>query len=79
MAVSTGILGLIPYLGLCLLTFIKGLKLKNKLGILLLSGFVAYSIQAFANINVIQVAPIYYVIIGLILSIKEEPNKTSNI
>lgn len=78
-AVSTGLLGLIPYLLLCLFVFIKGLKFKNKLGILLLSGFVAYSIQAFANISVIQVAPIYYIIIGLILSIKEEPNKTSNI
>ena len=77
--VSTGLLGLIPYLILCLLTFIKGLKLKDKNGILLFSGFVAYSIQGFANISVIQVAPIYYLIIGLILSIKEEPNKTSNI
>lgn len=78
-ATSTGLLGLIPYLLLCLFVFIKGLKFKNKLGILLLSGFVAYSIQAFANISVIQVAPIYYIIMGLILSIKEEPNKTSNI
>ena len=77
--VSTGILGLIPYLILCLFTFIKGLKSKNIYGILLLSGFVAYSIQGFANISVVQVAPIYYLIIGLILSIKEEPNDTSNI
>jgi len=78
-AVSTGLLGLIPYLLLCLLVFIKGLKFKNKLGILLLSGFVAYSVQAFANISVIQVVPIYYIIMGLIISLKEEPNKTSNI
>lgn len=70
--ISTGILGLIPYLILCLLTFIKGLKLKDKLETILLAGFVAYSIQAFANISVIQVAPIYYIIIGLMLSIKEE-------
>ncbi len=68
---TTGILGLIPYLLLCLITFIKGLKSKNKLMFLLLSGFVAYSIQAFANISVIQVAPIYYLIIGLMLSIKD--------
>ena len=71
--VSTGFLGLIPYLLLCLLTFIKGLKFKSKFGLILLSGFVVYSLQAFGNINVIQVAPIYYIIIGLILSIKEEP------
>ena len=70
--ISTGILGLVPYLILCLLTFIKGLKSKNKLETILLAGFVAYSIQAFANISVIQVAPIYYIIIGLMLSIKQE-------
>ena len=69
--ISNGILGLIPYLLLCLLTFIKGLKSKDKLVFILLGGFVAYSIQAFANISVVQVAPIYYIIIGLILSIKE--------
>jgi len=68
--VSNGILGLIPYLVLCLLTFIKGLKSDSKLIFLLLSGFVAYSIQGFANISVIHVAPIYFVIIGLILSKK---------
>ena len=63
-----GVIGLIPYLYLCLITFIRGLKSKNKYIILLLSGFVAYSIQAFVSISVIQVAPIYYIIIGLILS-----------
>lgn len=68
---STGILGLIPYLLLCLLTFIKGLKSKDRLVLALLSGFVAYSIQAFANISVVQVAPIYYLLIGLILSQKQ--------
>ena len=62
---------MIPYLILCLLTFIRGLKTKDNLVILLLGGFVAYSIQAFANISVLQVAPIYYVIIGLILSIDQ--------
>lgn len=66
--VTMGILGLIPYLLLCLFTFIKGLKSKNKLIFILFSGFVAYSIQGFVNISVIQVAPIYFIIIGLILS-----------
>lgn len=69
--ISSGLLGLIPYLLLCLLTFIKGLKTKDNLVMLIFGGFVAYSIQAFGNINVLQVAPIYYVIIGLILSIKQ--------
>ena len=68
---STGILGITPYLILCLLTFIKGIKSKDKLVLALLSAFVAYSIQAFTNISVVQVAPIYFLIIGLILSTKE--------
>ena len=68
--VTSGLIGLIPYLILCLLVFIKGLKSKDNLIITLLGGFVAYSIQAFANISVIHVAPIYYIIMGLML-IKE--------
>ena len=74
--VSNGIIGLIPYLILCLLTFIKGLKSKNLITFVLLGGFVAYSIQAFVNINVVQVTPIYYILIGLILS---EQKKSSYI
>ena len=66
--VTSGILGLIPFLILLLYTFIHGLKSNNKYILILLCGFVAYSIQAFANISVIHVAPIYYIIIGLILS-----------
>lgn len=71
---SSGLIGLLPYLLLCLLTFIEGLRSKNNLMIILLGGFVAYSIQAFANLSVIQVAPIYYIIIGLMLSLKEQQN-----
>ena len=52
-----------------LITIIICLKYKN---IVLTSAFVAYSIQAFANINVIQVVPIYFIIIGLILSQTKE-------
>lgn len=70
-AATSGLIGLIPYLLLCLLTFIKGLKVKENLVIIALGGFVAYSIQAFANLSVIHVAPIYYIIIGLILCYKE--------
>ncbi len=66
-----GIIGFIPFILLLLLTFIKGLKSKNKNSLILFAGFVAYSIQAFANINVVYITSIYYVLIGLILSIKE--------
>ena len=67
--VSTGILGFIPYMLLLLIASLVCLKYKN---IVLTSAFVAYSIQAFANINVIQVVPIYFIIIGLILSQTKE-------
>lgn len=69
--ISSGLLGFVPYILLCLFTFIKGLKTKDNLVMLIFGGFVAYSIQAFGNINVLQVTPIYYVIIGLILSSKQ--------
>lgn len=70
--VSSGILGLIPYLFLCLFTFIKGCKSNRKITFILLSGFVAYSIQATFNIDVITVVPIYYLLMGLISSDNNE-------
>ena len=36
--------------------------------------FIGYSIQAFINISVIDVAPYYFIIIGLILSESGENN-----
>lgn len=69
--VSTGIFGLILFLMLYMLTFISALKSRDKLNFILLGGFIAYSIQGFANINVVQVTPIYYLIMGLILSLSK--------
>lgn len=70
--VATGLLGFIPYMLLLLIAFI--ICLKNK-SIILTTAFVAYSIQSFANINVIQVVPIYFIILGLILSQSKELTK----
>ena len=36
--------------------------------------FIGYSIQAFFNISVIDVAPYYYIILGLILTECKEDN-----
>ena len=69
--VSSGIFGLLQYLMLCILTFVKGIRSNKKIIFTLISGFIAYSIQASFNINVISVTPIYYLIIGLILSDKK--------
>lgn len=70
--VATGLLGFIPYMLLLLIAFIICLKKKN---IVLTTAFVAYSIQAFVNINVIQIVPIYFIIFGLILSQSKELTK----
>ncbi len=65
--VSSGILGVIPFLILLAITFFKGLKQRNKV---LLFAFVAFSIQGFANINMLTTTPIYFIIIGFILSME---------
>lgn len=70
--VSSGMIGLILYLGLCLITFIRGCQTKDKIYFILFAGFVAYSSQAFVNINTIEVAPIYYILIGLILNYNQK-------
>lgn len=68
---SLGLIGFIPYMLLCLLIFISGLKSKEPTNFIILGGFVAYAIQAFVNLSVIQVAPIFYVLMGLLASNKK--------
>lgn len=70
--ISCGIFGSILFLILYVLVFISALKSKNVINFILLGGFIAYSIQGFANINVIQITPIYYLIMGLILCLNKE-------
>lgn len=65
--VCSGIIGLSQYILLCLFILIKGCRTKKKVLFIFMSGFVAYSTQAFFNINVITVVPIYYLIMGLLL------------
>lgn len=75
-AITNGIPALIMFLILLFIIFIifiKGLKNKNKFIIPIYMAFIGYSIQAFANISVIDVAPYYYILMGLIIS---EFNKT---
>jgi len=66
MLVTNGIFALVTYCVVCLIIFIKGFKFKNAFLISLFIAFVGYSIQAFANISVIDVAPIFYIILGLL-------------
>ena len=73
-SITNGLPALIIFLTLLFIAFIKGIKDKNKLLTPIYMAFIGYSIQAFFNISVIDVAPYYYIIIGLIFSKYEEKN-----
>jgi len=68
MLVTNGVFALIAYCALCLIIFIKGFKLKKTFPIALFIAFVGYSIQAFFNISVIDVAPMFFILLGLLHS-----------
>ena len=72
MLVTNGIFALVTYCAVCLIIFIKGFKLRDAFSISLFIAFVGYSIQAFANISVIDVAPIFYIILGLLYTQKQK-------
>lgn len=75
--ITNGIGALIAYCLLCLIIFIKGFKFKEPYIIALFASFVGYSIQAFANISVIDVAPIFFIILGFLYSYKNDSEKVS--
>ena len=73
--VTEGIFSIILYIGLlgilCIRSMIQIFKERKKENVLLISlflSFIAYCIQAFFNISVISVAPIFYIIMGLLCS-----------
>lgn len=67
-SITNGLPALIAFLTLLFVAFIKGIKLKNSFLTPIYMAFIGYSIQAFFNISVIDVAPYYYIILGLIFS-----------
>lgn len=67
-AITNGIPALIIFLILLFIVFIKGIKFKSNFFTPIYMAFIGYSIQAFLNISVIDVAPYYYIIIGILLS-----------
>ena len=66
-AITNGVFALIVYLVLMAIIFFRGLKLKEKKYISMLMAFIAYCIQAFANISVVEVAPTFFVVCGFLL------------
>ena len=76
-AVTNGVPALVLFLLLLFIVFLKGIKLKNNFLMPVYMAFIGYSIQAFINISVIDVAPYYFIIIGLLLS--DDLNKKDNL
>ena len=70
--ITNGIFALISYCLLCLIIFIKGFKLNNTFLLSLYISFIGYCIQAFGNISVIDVAPYFFIILGLLYSKDDE-------
>ena len=66
MLVTNGIFALITYCAICLNIFLYGFKFRKSNVIALFIAFVGYCIQAFGNISVIDVAPIFFIILGLL-------------
>ena len=68
MAITNGLIPTLVYMFICLIIFLKGFKLKKDESCALFMAFVSYCILAFANISVIDVAPYFFIIIGLLIS-----------
>lgn len=65
--VTQGAFAFVTYLALLILIFIKGIKSKDTMVWILLFGFVGYAIQAFTNISVYNVAPFFFIVMGMLV------------
>jgi putative inorganic carbon (HCO3(-)) transporter len=74
----TGIPSLIIYLSMLVVIFIQNGKFlfKENMKTLLLLTILAYLVQAFFNISVIAVAPIYWILLGLLAQKTEKNNQS---
>lgn len=66
MLITTGIISLIIFLIILFILFTFSIRVEESITIALLIAFIGYSIQAFANISTIDVAPLYFIISGLL-------------
>ena len=74
-AAVTGIPALICYLLMLFLITINNIKFifKDKIQTALLFGVLGYLIQAFFNISVVSVAPIFWILLGLLAKTYKDP------
>lgn len=66
--ITEGIFALFTYLILLFNLFVDGIKSKDPLAWALLLGVIGYALQAFMNISVTTVAPFYFIVCGLLVS-----------
>lgn len=68
--ICEGLLSCVTYIFMLFVIFVKAIKKNiknpNYISIGLLFAFVGYSVQAFFNISVIEVAPLFWIMIGLL-------------
>lgn len=70
--VTNGIIGFIPYMIWLVMVLYCGYKNHSNNIIILLIPFIGYAFQAIFNISVVDVAPIFYILGGMIVGFKEE-------
>ena len=70
--VSSGIFALIGYVLWVIYTIYLGIKNDNPLVVCLIFGVIAYSIQGLFNINVLEVTPYFYLILGFAMLLVNE-------
>ena len=70
--VSSGIFALIGYILWVIYTIYLGIKNDNPLVVCLIFGVIAYSIQGLFNINVLEVTPYFYLILGFAMLLVNE-------
>ena len=70
--VTNGIIGFIPYMIWLFMVMQKGLKIKSVEMLILFIPIIGYSVQALFNISVVDVAPLFYMLSGMIVGFKEE-------
>lgn len=69
---SSGLFAVLSYIIWVIYCGIKGLKTKNIYAIILSFSIFAYSVQGFFNINVSEVTPFFYIIMGIMMLIVNE-------
>lgn len=76
--VSSGVFAVLSYIMWIGYTIYLGLKSKNTTILILCFGIIAYSIQGFFNINVIEVTPYFYLTMGFMMYLINEKKISFN-